>query len=126
MTKNYSSPIFFEHGPVSRYEKAGCCVEHAHLHAVPINVDMFDDLTKHFESKEINNFKELPKDKPYLFFENNKKKKHVFTINTIIPSQYLRQVLAVKLGKPEKWDWRQDYGLDEIRNTIEKLEEEFK
>ena len=120
LTKNYCSPIFFEHGPISESKNVRCCVDHAHLHAVPTSISILEDLIKHFKYKEVNNFTELPSDVSYLFLEE-KKKKYVFPINTILPSQYLRQILAMKTCCSEKWDWRICPGIEELKNTIKKL-----
>jgi len=120
LTKHYSKPIFFEHGPLSKQERAGCCVEHAHLHAVPTKARLLDEITKHFQYRKIKNFSELPTKTAYLFLEENNEK-YVFPIKEVIPPQYLRQVLAAKLGVPEKWDWREYLGIEELQNTIRKL-----
>lgn len=120
LTKNYSKPIFFEHGPFSRKEKAGCCIEHAHLHAVPTNVSILEEVVEHFPAKIIKSFSELPSNSSYLFLEENNEK-YFCSINTVLPPQYLRQILAVKLGVPEKWDWREYLRIKELQNTIKRL-----
>jgi ATP adenylyltransferase len=51
----YTTPIFFEHGPISESKRGGCSVEHAHLHAVPANVDLLDQLQMGFRGRSINN-----------------------------------------------------------------------
>jgi ATP adenylyltransferase len=121
----YCQPIFFEHGPISRYDKGGCCIQHAHLHCVPVDIEILEDLSKHFKYEEINKFSELPKEQSYLFYENKDKKRFVFPLDSIIPSQYIRQILSVRLKCPEKWDWRQYPGLEEIKKTIKTLKELF-
>ena len=125
LTKNYSEPIFFEHGPLSENEKAGCCIDHAHLHCVPVSVSILEEITKHFEYQKIDNFSQLPTHLPYLYLEENNKK-YSFPIKTILPHQYLRQILAVKTNNPEKWDWRTHPELEKVQNTIQKLKEKFK
>lgn len=120
LTKHYSSPLFFEHGPISKREKAGCCLDHAHLHCVPTSVSLLEEITKNFDYKEINSFSELPTDLPYLFLEENNKR-YLFLIDTILPHQYLRQILAVKTNNAEKWDWRTHPELEKIQNTVKSL-----
>lgn len=44
LSEVYTSPIFFEHGPISESKRGGCCVEHAHLHVVPARIDLLDKL----------------------------------------------------------------------------------
>ena len=47
---NYSRPIFFEHGVCrTGYDYFnGCCVDHAHIHAVPVQVDVAEELKREF------------------------------------------------------------------------------
>ena len=129
MTENYQSPLFFEHGPASSMKRGGCCIEHAHIHAVPVKVDLVEDIRQHFECKEINSFESLNQQyesrMPYLFFEDNEGKRYLFNVTSTIPSQYIRQLIAVKMGKQERWDWRIYYGLDEMVRTIGRLEGRF-
>ena len=121
LKEHYCEPVFFEHGPFSEHERAGCCIEHAHLNAIPTEARLLEEITKHFEYKRIKSFSELPKQTAYLFLEEDGEK-YVFPIKDVIPHQYLRQVLASKLNVPEKWDWRDYLGIEELQNTIRKLE----
>ncbi|MDP2749285.1 MAG: hypothetical protein Q8O89_00450 [Nanoarchaeota archaeon] len=126
LAENYQKPILFEHGPASEREKGGCCVMHAHIHAVPVEIDetnILKRLSKHFSSKKISSLEELKENKaaPYLFFEDKYDNKFTFQIPEVIPSQYIRQVIAHEIGQPEKWDWHSYYGIDEMKNTLEKL-----
>jgi len=131
LTKHYQKPIFFEHGCVEERKRAGCCVDHAHLHCVPVpeGIDLLKDITKHFAKKEIQNYSELKKQFkkkiPYLFYENQDGKKYLFELQEPIPSQWLRQILAVKLGISEKWDWRQYPELETLGQTVKRLNGKF-
>ena len=129
MTENYQSPLFFEHGPASSMKRGGCCIEHAHIHAVPVKVDVLSELARHFECKEINSLESLKQQSesrmPYLFFEDNEGKRYLFNVTSTIPSQYIRQLIAVNIGRQERWDWRSYYGLDEMVRTIGRLEGKF-
>ena len=129
LSKNYGTPLFFEHGPATKSKKVGCCIDHAHIHAVPIQACIFKELAKHFPYKKIKDYAALKlqanKEKPYFFLETNAKERFLFDVPNNVPSQYIRQVLAYKIGKPEKWDWKTNPGLDEIKSTIEKLNGQF-
>jgi len=128
LSENYTPPIFFEHGPASHTLKGGCCIEHFHLHAVPVDVDLYEEIIrKKFKSRKISKLSQLSsyarRDMPYFYYENQKGERFVFKFNEVVPSQYLRQVLAVKLGVPEKWDWRVYPGFEEYKRTLEKLKQ---
>ncbi|PIN86973.1 hypothetical protein COV19_02155 [Candidatus Woesearchaeota archaeon CG10_big_fil_rev_8_21_14_0_10_44_13] len=129
LTENYSAPLFFEHGPTSETRKGGCCIEHAHMHAVPVRIDILDDIKQHFECRRISSLSELKENyargMSYLFLETGSGERYVFDVPEVFPSQYIRQLIAVKLGKPERWDWRTCWGLDEMVRTIDKLKEKF-
>ena len=68
----YASPLFFEHGPTSDTKKGGCCLVHAHIHAVPVQVDLLLALSKHFKYEKIKSLKALKeqfnKGVPYYFY----------------------------------------------------------
>lgn len=124
LVREYQEPIFFEHGPISEREKGGCCIAHAHLHAVPAKADLLKRLEKHFSYFKISLYNELPKDMQYLFFQNNQRERFVIPIREIIPSQYLRQLLASELNI-KKWDWRLYPEFGRVKNVIKKLRGKF-
>ena len=124
LSKHYSVPLFFEHGPIK--DKRGiCCINHAHLHAVPIEEDILGEITKNFKGRKINNLIELKKQQekniPYFYYENQKGEKFVFELEHSVPSQYMRQLIAVKIGKQELWDWRTNPCWENFHETLGKL-----
>lgn len=125
----YGPALFFEHGSISEMEKGGCCITHAHLHAVPLRADILSDLSKCFLPKKIDSFDGLKEQFnsgiPYFFYESNSGDKYLFDINEIVPSQYIRQILSVKIGKPERWDWRVCPGIEELIRTRDSLKDKF-
>ena len=128
IAEEYGNPIFFEHGDISMKKRAGSCIQHAHFHGVPANIAVVDYLNRHFKGKEINQLAELQKQtstrtnkqEPYLFLEE-KGRRYVFSVTEVLPSQYLRQVVAVQLGTPTRWDWRTSPNLEEMLRTRERL-----
>ncbi len=129
LTENYGAPVFFEHGAVSPSKRGGCCVDHAHLHALPVQIELIEIVAKHFHFTKIDGFHPLKssfnRGEPYLFVEENSGERFLFQIPDVIPSQYLRQIVARELGKPERWDWRSYPGWEEIRGTINRLNGKF-
>jgi|SRR3989344_1835137 len=125
----YASPLFFEHGPTSNIKKGGCCLVHAHIHAVPVQVDLLLALSKHFKYEKIKSLKALKeqfnKGVPYYFYESNIGERYLFEVPEIVPSQYIRRVIAAEIGKPERWDWRNYYGIEELLNTRGRLKNKF-
>lgn len=115
LTENYCKPLFFEHGAVSESKKGGCCIEHAHIHAVPIKLNILESLTGYFEYNKISSFNELKKQSemqiPYFFLEEDGRR-YLFQVRDVVPPQYIRQIIAKKLNCEEKWDWREYLGLE--------------
>ncbi|HIH21919.1 MAG: hypothetical protein QT12_C0007G0025 [archaeon GW2011_AR21] len=126
LAENYCSPIIFEHGCASETKRAGCCIDHAHLHAVPAKASIAGELARKFKSSKIKDYKSLAlaKKKPYFFVEEEGSKR-LFQIPNAVPSQYIRKLLAFKIGEWLKWDWRVYLGIEELKATEKKLEGKF-
>jgi len=124
LSSAYCPPIFFEHGPMSFQQTGGCCVDHAHIHAVPVSLNLAQELRKHFTERRITNLNELKnqfvRGVAYLFFEDAKGNRYVYDA-PLVPSQYLRQLVASKIGLPERQDWRMYPGEEEMLNTLKTL-----
>ena len=58
MNHSYCTPVFFEHGPMSSCEAGGgCCYIHAHLHIIPVEVDVKNEFEKYgLHKRKINNY----------------------------------------------------------------------
>jgi len=130
ISKNYGTPVFFEHGPAACGNKGGSCIDHAHIHALPLEQSIFEDIkkdyNKYYKIKSLEEIKQqFVKDQSYFFLETQSKDRYIFPLSGIIPSQYIRKVIAEKTGQPEIWDWRQHEGLDKLKNTIKKLKDKF-
>lgn len=102
-----SPVIMFEHGIV------GQTIPHAHLHIVPVAVDLTKKIYADFPRTEIRMLEDtmdLQKiycddPKPYLFWTTPDGHPMV-CIDPIAPPQYLRILVAKLLGRPERADWR--------------------
>lgn len=122
----HKKSICFEHGVVDSNpgKKAGCCVDHLHLHIIPAEIDIIDEMKKNFRAEKINSFNQLAdkfqKKTPYLFYEDNDEEKYVFNAPLVI-SQYLRMIVADKLGVIDRWDWKANYGEKRFLDTLQKL-----
>lgn len=128
LSEIYCSPLFFEHGAVSEKEHGSCCINHAHLHCVPFNLDIFEEIIRHSKliPKQIIDILELKNQhKEYFYYENQQGKKWMFELNQRFPRQYLRQIISVKAGVPEKWDWRIFPEHKRFSSTKEKLSEKW-
>jgi hypothetical protein len=123
LTSLYCPPVKFEHGPCS-YAKVGACVDHAHLHLVPMQGDLSAELNSFFPCQRMTNWSDLSarydSGHPYLFYEDAAGRASAYDIS-LIPSQFARMLVARKLGTAEKYDWRKYPGEDELRVFIRDL-----
>ena len=124
LEKHYGCrPLFFEHAPVDAGNKGTCCVDHAHLNVFPVRVDVHS-LLRQFPHATIERMCQLAEEPyregPYLFLQTNARERYVYRAG-VVPSQYIRQIIALHLGVPQRWHWRDYLGLDELNRTLATL-----
>ena len=115
VTEVYQPPFFFEHGEVGERPRGGNCIDHAHLQVIPSNVGyhVVAALERKFTRRVVKNYHDLRPNKeqriPYI------------DVPDALTSQYVRQIIAVQIGNPSRWDWRNDYRIDEMLIAAERL-----
>jgi len=101
--------VAFEHGEVNPKHHPGCCLEHAHLHILPLPDSVSDELVLPFESDTITSLTDLSyfadQNISYLYYENRARGMFVYRITESLPSQFLRREFCARLGIPDSWDW---------------------
>jgi diadenosine tetraphosphate (Ap4A) HIT family hydrolase len=121
----FQAPIFFEHGPCTPTETAGACIDHAHLHAVPLSFDLFQDLATNYPYRKVKGLRALKgyfeKHIPYLYYENRKEEAYLFRASQV-PGQLVRRLIAKRLGMPDLWDWGVYEGMENIEKTLSRYE----
>jgi hypothetical protein len=124
--REYGNYIIFEHGPVLPQTLVGCGVDYAHLHIVPINIDLIQKSSKYLNSPswvDVTNIRFVREyfkaDIPYLLFQDSSRTVHIGT-DKEIPSQVFRKVIAEHLKIVDEYDWKQFQFEGIIKNTIEK------
>jgi ATP adenylyltransferase len=124
LTRHYCAPLFFEHGPASENLRGGCCVDHAHIHAVPAGVSVFDDLAELFRYSEMDSYDALKqkfnRGEHYFFLEEDRRR-YLFSPSPHVPSQLIRMIMAEKVGNADRWDWRTCPELDMLQRTLDRL-----
>lgn len=97
----------FEHGIV------GQTVKHAHLHFLPVAIDMTSRIKQDFPNAEFEKVQNVlhlqelygKRQEPYLFW-SIPGDRFMACWNPPAPPQYLRIVVAEALGRPERANWR--------------------
>lgn len=136
----YGTPgIAFEHG------KAGAChwgdtisakmndlCHHAHIHYVPIEVDIRPQIEAVLGAGivvgsvwEMRSLPGVQKGNPYLYFEDNECVGYVYPVadERRIPRQFLRKCVAEAMGAGDRWDWKKYPGIELFSAGREKLQE---
>jgi ubiquinone/menaquinone biosynthesis C-methylase UbiE/diadenosine tetraphosphate (Ap4A) HIT family hydrolase len=106
--KSFGRSAFgFEHG-AARPRAAGSCIDHAHLHVLPKLFARIPDLSEKFGPAESTNILELDRYadvQPYLFLCQGRSASGVAYRSNIIPSQFLRSIMAPLVNVSE-WRWK--------------------
>jgi hypothetical protein len=125
----YDACIFYEHGRAGGcFERGDCRIDfHAHLHAVPVDIDISDVIAEDFQQIRIDSWKEvttLGQEYPeYLYFENNEKEQYFYIVKGSIENKYLRKRVCESLDFPLEYaDWRRNPFYDNMSRTVETVE----
>lgn len=131
LTTVYGSCLFYEHGKIGSsltFNNSNKHCYHAHLHCIPVSVDLNNIIEKELSFKKFNSFIEAYTNmntiKKYLYIENHTI--NIYQSSENLRKQYLRFKLAEALGKNEEWDWVNNQNWSLIEQTIGKLKPYFK
>ena len=130
LSHTYSENVtIFEHGPSLTGSLTGCGVNHAHIHLLPLNfsleeeVKVFDPSLKweKVKSSEIN---EIVNGREYLFISDNFNSSNTEGLLHILEqpiSQFFRQVIASKINKIDIFDYKTHPHYESTDETSQKL-----
>lgn len=125
----YGAVTVFEHGPAQSCHPVGCGVDHAHLHILPIQINLIEGVKEIFSEplkwEKVGSVQETASlyeaGLPYLYVEQTPGRGFV-TTHPNLQSQMFRKVIARHIGKPDQYNWRQFPEEANILSTIERLE----
>jgi len=118
----------FEHGSASGTERLICSVGHAHMHFLPVNVDVLPMLGHgiHWRrvGRGVGNLRKGAGRREYLYYESPDRVPMVaVSEDATFESQYLRRVFATALGRSDRWNWREDPRPEDVHFTFLALRE---
>jgi ATP adenylyltransferase len=128
LTREYGTFTIFEHGAATPSSLVGCGVDHVHIHVAPLPYDLAEaarnhELGRRLTWEQIDNWAAIRDHasvaKPYLAVQASGG--DVWIGVGEIPSQFFRRVIAYMMGEPERFDWRGDPGLDQVKHTVARL-----
>lgn len=127
LKSEYGHVVSFEHGAHLPNNAIGCGVDYAHLHLVPLDINLKSELTSNNYLLDWNEVSGIEltslyaaNNLPYLYIE--KDGQHFIASNSNIPSQLFRKIIANFLGMPNQYDWKSFSKIDQINRTIARLE----
>lgn len=125
LTTVFEAPIIrFEHGP-GRRSKAGACVEHAHLHLLPLPTSPQVRAVSGLQWQAVNpnsvhaKMRQLTDGYGYLFLQDESGS--WLADGHQVRSQEMRRVVSRLTGRPHEWDWGVFERPDNVRLTVDLL-----
>jgi diadenosine tetraphosphate (Ap4A) HIT family hydrolase len=102
------APFLFEHGAAGRSGGAGSCVDHAHLHFLPVRAPVRDWIAEFGEARlDASTSPSLREAiEPYLWYQDQEGHGYlVASVGAGLPCQFIRRRIAAFAGTTT-WDWR--------------------
>lgn len=113
----------FEHGPARHGGTLGCGVDQAHLHIVPLSLNLVEKVRSipgaviDIPSDVSDGWTLAPNGVDYLFVRNTETKAGVIVLPSTLRSQAIRRIIADGVGLSETWDYRETGGLQHAMQT---------
>lgn len=118
--------VCFEHGAAPVSGAGPTCIDHAHLHILPLDTlgtNLWEAPDLHFKthstSLSISEF--VKAGTPYFYVEDSDGNASVYDA-LLLPCQYGRRVIANFVGKPSFWNWRRYPYKAETLRTLKYLQ----
>jgi diadenosine tetraphosphate (Ap4A) HIT family hydrolase len=105
---DFSPPLIFEHGSGSHDPKSGVCIQHAHMHLVPLCAPINAWMEDYGEVAELPTcFPTPPRAHfDYLYYEDQARRAYLLTnFDEPLPCQFIRRLLA-KHFTIANWNWK--------------------
>jgi hypothetical protein len=117
----FGSYLTFEHGSAGT-EASGrpACIEHAHIHLIPVADVAGDHLRRELGWSVIPSFVSLATFDKLNYFYLALGGEHLILPDSKLPSQWIRREVASVLGV-DNWDWAAYAGRRELRQTLSRI-----
>lgn len=122
--------IIFEHGANHEGSLVACGTNHAHLHVVPYEKTLYNEIKKDGKmwiECNLDNINEIVQGKEYWFFAENVKNAEKISgyvhIIKNVESQYFRKFLAQREGVLEKFDYKEYTYYDFVQKSYDEIKD---
>lgn len=120
--------VMFEHGAHADGQPIGCSVDHAHLHVVPIGLDLVQmarDIAPQLKWHHLNDlFSFLAAHdgcQSYIVLRTQDGSTRLTWGPSPLPSQLFRRAIAQGIGRDQEWSWRNHPQLEIVSRTVERF-----
>jgi hypothetical protein len=121
----YGAVSAFEHGPGQKERKVGCGVDHAHLHLLPVDFDLSVAVSPYlpvgarWSSTNLAECRGAVQDgEDYIYLEQPIGNVRIVRHQNL-GSQLFRRAIAAQLGAPDRFNWRDNPQMENVRQTIQ-------
>jgi len=125
--RQYGEVCVFEHGPGAANHEVGCGVDHAHLHMVPFDFDLTSAATRFIPPSTVwrdagweSCRAAFEEGQDYLYLEQPVGVGRI-AVRPDFGSQVFRKAIALCLGVPQQFSWRQYPKIGVVVRTIQAL-----
>jgi diadenosine tetraphosphate (Ap4A) HIT family hydrolase len=118
LAPEFGDYFVFEHGTPPREGTGGACIEHAHVHLLPLEATMFDRMVSALDWEPIPEYKDLAGFQHAGYAYLGIKGSHYVYANPDIGSQWIRRQVGATLNR-EDWDWALSDSGHDLRRTLD-------
>ena len=124
VSDRYGETVLFEHGSAGSARLAGCGVDHAHMHIVPIDLDIrsalatMNDVVDELEWTHADGQVPNKAGQDYLYVEDRSGAWVAYSDS--LPGQTVRRAIARAVGARE-WDWKANPNRELMANTLSRM-----
>ena len=122
--------VVFEHGSGSEGVVGSCCVEHAHLHLLPLGRG-FQSIISYLEATfpkrthfmQVSGLGACNRKDSYMFFGSKAAGYQHFTCEGPVPSQFMRRIFAQVLDDQTVSDWKLGFSADNRQRAEQRIDD---
>jgi diadenosine tetraphosphate (Ap4A) HIT family hydrolase len=120
----------FEHGSPKESARVVCTVDHAHLHFVPAEVEVWEEVRNEVRWLSVapvpRALRSEAGSREYLYYESPDGRAYVTSSeDSMFESQYMRRAFARAIGNGSEWNWRDNLRAAEVHEAYVSVREAF-
>lgn len=117
LSPHFGDYFWFEHGTPPGTGGHGACIDHAHIHMLPMEAQMYDRLMHALPWQPISRFEDLARFQHVGYAYLGIKGSHYVFPAPEIGSQWIRREVGAVLGRDD-WDWALTHGHPNLLATV--------